>query len=168
VNTVLYPGRGDIYGVIAKKGLYNVALRHTNCAGILSHLAQHSTHDFCLNEIYFAHCLITFCLQVARVGSDFQICETASDITCSISKYWKQVNEISDEGAFGMSTPLSRCQSDSEARRSSCATYLYLSKLIHILAFVNLLVNRQTYDSEKYDMLNPRCHFHWRRNLLSV
>ena len=42
MNTVLYPGRGDIYGVIAKKGLYNVALRHTNCVGILSHLAQHN------------------------------------------------------------------------------------------------------------------------------
>jgi len=44
VNTVLYPGRGDIYGVIAKKGLYNVVPRHTNCAGILSHLAQHRTY----------------------------------------------------------------------------------------------------------------------------
>jgi len=53
--------------------------------------------------------------------SDFQICETASDITRSISKYWKQVNEISDEGAFGISTPLSRRRS--EARRSS---YLFI------------------------------------------
>jgi len=32
--------------------------------------------------------------------SDFQIYEMASDITCLISRYWKQVNEISEEGGF--------------------------------------------------------------------
>jgi len=58
------------------------------------------THGCCLNELYFAHCLTAFCLQVVRMESDFQICETASDIACSISKYWKQV-KISDEGALG-------------------------------------------------------------------
>ena len=80
------------------------------------------THGCCLNEFYFAHCLTAFCLQVVRMESDFQICEMASDITCSISKYWKQVNEISDEGAFGISTPLSRRRS--EARRSSCSLFI--------------------------------------------
>ena len=35
--------------------------------------------------------------------SDFQIYEMASDITWSISKYWKQVNGMSDEGTFHIS-----------------------------------------------------------------
>jgi len=66
--------------------------------------------DYCLNEFYFAHCLTAFCLQMVRMESDFQICETASDITCSISKYWKQVNGISNEGAFQGAEARSSCR----------------------------------------------------------
>ena len=59
---------------------------------------------------------IAFCCQVVRMVSDFQSCEMTSDITRSISKYWKQVNEMSDEGTFGIST---HCQG-AKAKRGVC------------------------------------------------